>query len=97
MTTPAPVRRRRRSKGEEPPHGTHARYDWDQDPCRCPACTSANTRRVNDYRAAGYRPPPKATRPKPAKPPCPHTDLADYPPPIGTVCTACGQRRPRET
>lgn len=26
-----------------PPHGTRARYNHRSDPCRCPACTEANT------------------------------------------------------
>ena len=34
-----------------PPHGTRARYVSRVDPCRCPACTRANTRYIAHYRA----------------------------------------------
>jgi hypothetical protein len=33
----------RRRNGEEPPHGTRARYIWIFDPCRCELCRSAST------------------------------------------------------
>jgi Helix-turn-helix domain of resolvase len=43
--------RRKRAPGEEPPHGTPARYMWRFDPCRCDDCRTA----MNAARAARKR------------------------------------------
>ena len=34
-----------------PPHGTRARYNHRTDPCRCAACTEANTLDARERRA----------------------------------------------
>jgi len=49
MPTDAP--RRKRAPGEEPPHGTEARYNWRRDPCRCDDCRAA----MNEARNARKR------------------------------------------
>lgn len=89
------LRPARRAKGEEPPHGTIARYLWKINPCRCAPCRAANSERVAARRAAGYRPPTKPPT-KPAAPVrrtgCAHTSTVRYPHPIGTICTSCGKR-----
>ena len=48
--------RRKRAPGEEPPHGTPARYMWRFDPCRCDDCRIAmNAARVARKRAQRRR------------------------------------------
>jgi hypothetical protein len=38
---PTDAPRGKRAPGEEPPHGTEARYGWRRDPCRCDDCRTA--------------------------------------------------------
>lgn len=40
----------KRSKGEEPPHGTVHRYRWSYGPCRCGPCRTANAARAREDR-----------------------------------------------
>ena len=83
--------RKRRARGEEPPHGTSARYEWRQDPCRCQACRDKYAERRRDYRAAVAALRRRAARVHVPSPRCEHEVTVRYPHPIGTVCTACGK------
>ncbi|HEU5241179.1 MAG TPA: hypothetical protein VFU25_04135 [Ornithinibacter sp.] len=45
------VPRGRPAAPDPPPHGTRARYNHRENPCRCTRCRVANTRYIAAYRA----------------------------------------------